>query len=127
MAYYVKHRIDLFHITAGIGGVASAVILYIFESNLWKWALISYHNRVVAGTIVFFIDVLPILVLYIVLYSVNECLIRLFGANELRERQSLILQKLARAAISERAVIYEVDDLVDEVAWAKLSSYWRRK
>ena len=76
---------------------------------------------------IFATSLLPLLVLYLVLYSLNRMLIRRYDQSELNSERRSILEKLADAAVTTSAVPMEPEDLVKEEAWAMLKKYWGAK
>ena len=67
----------------------------------------------------------PTLVLYLALYSLNALLVRSLGKVELNEQRHAILRKLLISSLSKQVVDADPADLVEEVAWISLKKYWR--
>jgi len=124
MAAYCTKRSEILAISVLLGGAVSTVLLRFHGDQISSYfdlrVLHSYLNvfRIISY-------LLPPLVCYLAIYSLNALLVRLLGKTRLAEQQKAILRKLVHAVLSKQAVDADPNDLVEQVAWTSLKKFWR--
>jgi len=124
MPAYCTKRSELFAIAVFLGGAVSAIAFRYHADQISSYfdlrILHAYLNILLVLAYL-----LPPLVFYAGLYSLNGLLVRLFGKIELNERKKTILKTLFEAISSGQTLSANPVDLLEEVAWISLKKYWR--
>ncbi len=124
MAGYCRKRSELFTISVFLGGGVSTVILRYYSDQISSYFDLGVlHRYLIIFRILVYL--LPPLLFYTAVYSLNTLLVRLFGTVGLIEQKKAILTKLVNAALSKQVVDADPADLLEEVAWTSVSKYWR--
>jgi len=126
MAPYCRKRFELFGISTFFGLAVSAVVFQYYGNEISShFDMPALHRYLILFLILAYL--LPTLVSYLALYSLNDLLVRSLGKVELNEKRQAILGKLLIASLSKQVVDADPSDLVEEVAWMSLKKYWRPK
>jgi hypothetical protein len=124
MPAYCRKRSELFTISLFLGGAVSAVAFRYYPDKISSYFdLPIFHTYL--NILLVLAYLLPPLVFYAGLYSLNGLLVRLFGKIELLEQKKTILKTLFEAILSGRTLSANPGDLLEEVAWISLKKYWR--
>jgi hypothetical protein len=124
MPAYCRKRLELFTISVFLGGAVSAVVFrYHADEISLYFDLPALHRYLNIFPILAYL--LPPLVFYSGIYSLNYFLVRFFGKIELYEQRKAILKRLLDASLSNQVVNANPSDLVEEAAWESLKKYWR--
>ncbi len=124
MRIYFKGRGEIFAVAGVIGGLIAGVWFVYRAVETWNHFNVSYFRPFV---LYFCVGsaFLPTLMFYLALYSLNRLLIGASGSDELKARKAEIMIGLVNASIASGDVEKTERDLVDELAWSGLKSYWR--
>jgi len=124
MAPYCRKRLELFGISTFFGLAVSAVVFQYYGNEISSYFDVSVlHRYLILFLILAYL--VPTLVFYLALYSLNALLVRSLGKVELNEQRRAILRKLLIASLSKQTVDADSNDLVEEVAWISLKKHWR--
>lgn len=124
MPAYCKKRSELFTISVFLGSAVSAVVFRYHADEISRYFSLSALHRYINVSLIL-TYLLPSLVFYLGVYSLNYFLVRLFAKGELYEQRKAILRRLLVATLSNQVVNANPGDLVEEVAWESLKKYWR--
>jgi hypothetical protein len=126
MAPYCRKRLELFGISTFFGLAVSAVVFQYYGNEISAhFDIPTLHRYLILFLILAYL--LPTLVFYLALYSLNALLVRSFGKVELNEQRHAIVRSLLLASLSKQVLDADPADLVEEVAWISLKKYWRSK
>jgi hypothetical protein len=124
MRLYYRQRDEIFAFAARIGVPIAAIWFVYRPTETWNYFDVVYFHHVIL-LVCIFVSFLPLLSIYILMYSINVLLIRMRGSDELRRTQEQIVQGLIRAYVAHESIEKKERDLVEEYAWASLRSLWR--
>jgi hypothetical protein len=124
MPAYFRGRLDIFVVSAFVGGAVSAVLFQYRSDQLSRYFDLPVLHKFLFPLLVL-AYALPTLCAYLVLYLVNKLSIYIFGGTELDQGRRRAAKRLVEALIRSQSTVADPIDLVDEAAWLSLQEYWR--